>query len=139
MYALKPPSPQRSPQKPTRVARKARPKQQGSPYQAIAYETVAKLSVNVVLSLAAVSALVHLLPYRAAQETKVQELEAAVQSTSNRVQREREKFSYYFDPYQMRESMQELTDRIDPLRRRVVWQTPQPETAQTTPANPSQP
>lgn len=141
MYALKPPAPTPTPERPRRPKRRVKQvKRQKASYEAIAYEAAAKLSVNALLSVAAIGALMHLLPYRGAQETKIHELDAAVQSTSERLGREQEKFSYYFDSYQMRETMQELTDRIDPNRRRVVWKTPAPPTPPkaapaTVPAN----
>lgn len=124
MYALKPPPSNRPPSRSTRLVPKARLRKHRASYQAIAYETTAKLLVNVVLSVVAVSALVNLLPYRSSQVTKLQEMEAAVKSTSARVQRERARFSYYFDPYQARENMQQLTDRIDPTRKRIIWKIP---------------
>jgi hypothetical protein len=125
MYALKPTKPtsvQPSPGK--RVASRVKPRKRAAPYQAIAYEATAKLAVNVVLSVAAVVTLAHLLPYRSAQEVKLQELSAAVKTTGDRVQRVQSKFSYYFDPNQARESMQELTDRIDPARKQIIWKDP---------------
>lgn len=124
MYALKQPKPVQPPQRTPRVSPQARSRKRSHPHRAIAYETTAKLIVNVVLSVAAVSALVQLLPYRAAQEGKIQELEAAVKSTNQRVQGVQARFQNFFDPYQARENMQDLTDRIDPLRRRVIWKAP---------------
>lgn len=126
MYALKPPKAPQPPVRANRVARKAKPRQQSQPYRAIAYETTAKLVVNVVLSIAAVTALVKLLPYRSSQEGKLHELDAALQSTTHRVQGVQSRFQNLFDPYQARENMQELTDRIDPNRRRIFWKTPAP-------------
>jgi len=122
MYALKPPKPTNAqPRRGKRVAPRGKSRRRSTPYQAIAYETAAKLAVNVVLSVAAVMTLAHLIPYRSAQEVKLQELNAAVQTTGDRVQRVQSKFGYYFDPSQARESMQELTDRIDPSRRQIIW------------------
>lgn len=138
MYALKPPSPPPQHRRVSRVTRQAKPRQRNS-HRAIAWETTAKLTVNIVLSVAAVTALAQLLPYRSSQEVKLQELDAAVQSTHGRVQREQAKFSYYFDPYHARENMQELTDRIDPLRRRIIWKasvtTPTPVKPSDVPKN----
>lgn len=132
MYALKPPPPTPTSQRPRRTVRRLKQvRRQKGVYEAIAYEAAAKLSVNVLLSVAAIGALLHLVPYRGAQTTKIHELDAALESTSERLGREQEKFSYYFDSYQMRETMQELTDRIDPNRRRIVWKTP------ATPAKPA--
>jgi hypothetical protein len=135
MYALKPPTPKSRSARPLRVVPKAqapkaqasikaKPRKKTQPYRAIAYEAAAKLTVNAVLSIAAIGALFQLLPYRSSQEIKLQELQAAVKSTGNRVQQVQSKFSYYFDPSQARESMQELTGRIDPQRRQIVWKAP---------------
>ncbi|MBM0741456.1 hypothetical protein JOY44_07485 [Phormidium sp. CLA17] len=130
MYALKPPTPTPQSARPLRVVPKARakakPRRKTKPYRAIACETVAKITVNAVLSIAAIGALFQLLPYRSSQEIKLQELQAAVKSTGSRVQQVQSKFSYYFDPSQARESMQELTGRIDPQRRQIVWKAPAP-------------
>jgi len=124
MYALKPPNADQPPARGKRVARKVKSNQRSHPYRAIAYETTAKLAVNVVLSVAAIAALVQLLPYRASQVGKIQELDAAVKSTQNRVQTVQTRFQNFFDPYQARENMQQLTDRIDPMRRKVIWKAP---------------
>lgn len=125
MYALKPSKPTHvQPSRGRRVASRAKAHRRPNHHKAIAYEMTAKLTVNVVLSVTAVVTLAHLLPYRSAQEVKLQELNAAVRTTGDRVQRVQSKFSYYFDPSQARESMQELTDRVDPLRRQIVWKEP---------------
>lgn len=124
MYALKPQKTVQPPVRVRRVARKAKSQSQSHPYQAIAFETTLKLTVNVVLSVAAITALVKLLPYHASQEGKIQELDAALKSTNGRVQNVQTRFQNFFDPYQARENMQELTDRIDPNRRRIIWKTP---------------
>lgn len=135
MYALKPSRPQPQPVRPLRVVPKANSRQkQRQAYRAIVYEISAKLAVNVVVSVAATTALIQLIPYRSSQEVRLQELQAAVQSTSDRVQRVQSSFNYYFDPSQTREIMQEQSNRIDPQRRQIIWK--QPGTAQAeTPIN----
>lgn len=124
MYALKTPKPSQPPVRVRRVARKTKPQSNSHPYQAIVFEATLKLTVNVVLSVAAITALAKLLPYYASQEGKLQELDAALQSTNSRVQNVQTRFQNFFDPYQARENMQELTDRIDPNRRRIIWKNP---------------
>lgn len=136
MYALKTPKPVQPPvrspqerqqeQQRRRSVQRVRVRQSQAPHRAIAYETAAKLMVNVVLSTVAITALVQLLPYRASQAGKIQELEATLQSTGDRVKSVRDRFQHFFDPHQARENMQELTDRIDPNRRRIIWKTPSP-------------
>jgi hypothetical protein len=145
MYALKP-SPHRNSQparQPAKPRRRVKPKvklqRKSAPHRVIAYETTAKLAVNFTLSMAAIVALVQLLPYHSSQDVKLQELQAAVKLTGDRVQRVQSKFNNYFDPSQARENMQELTDRIDPSRRQIVWQTPAaPVSPQGTAQNPVQ-
>ncbi|MGI0488338.1 hypothetical protein ACN4EK_23080 [Pantanalinema rosaneae CENA516] len=125
MYALKPSRPQPQPVRPLRVVPKANSRQkQRHAYRAIVYEASAKLAVNVVVSVAATAALIQLIPYRSSQEVRLQELQAAVQSTSDRVQRVQASFNYYFDPSQTREIMQEQSNRIDPQRRQIIWKQP---------------
>lgn len=131
MYALKPPTPNQPPVRAKRVVRRAQTKTRSHPYRAIAVETGAKLAVNVILSMVAVTALFQLVPYRSSQVGKIQELDAAVQSTQSRVQNVQTRFQNFFDPYQARENMQQLTDRIDPMRRKVIWKAP----TATAPAN----
>jgi len=139
MYALKPPTPTQLPVRVKRVVRKVKARKQSDPHRTIAYEVSAKLVVNVVLSMAAVTALVQLLPYRAAQVGKIQELDAALQSTDNRVEGVQARFQNFFDPYQARQNMQDLTDRIDPLQRRVIWKAPAPATSPQKAAIPANP
>jgi hypothetical protein len=150
MYALKPVPPQpsrtrrakphgnparpalRQPGSPNGVAsaaqrlshQKQASQKQAQRHRTLAYETMAKLAVNLTLSGAAIVALVQLLPYHATQGIKLQELQAAVKITDGRVQRVQTNFTNYFDPSQARENMQILTDRIDPSRRQIVWKAP---------------
>jgi hypothetical protein len=83
-------------------------------------ETTVKLTVNVVLSTVAISALTQLIPYIDTQKTKLAEVQAAVKSTHDRLQHTQARFSRYFDPYQTKVLMQEQSDRIDPNQRQIV-------------------
>jgi len=125
MHALKSPVHYQS-SRPKRVHPKHTLRQPQQRHRALAYEITLKLAVNVLVSAAAIIALARLLPYNQAQESKLQELNATVKSTSDRVQRVRTEFSYYFDPHQARTIMQEQSDRIDPQRRPIVWTSPKP-------------
>jgi hypothetical protein len=128
MYALKPsPRHQPRPAKPRRrVKPKAKLQQKKASHRSMAYEATAKLAVNCMVSIAALVALTQLLPYHAAQDVKLRELQSAVKRTGDRVEGVQAKFSNYFDPSQARENMQDLTDRIDPSRRQIVWKNPTP-------------
>ena len=84
-------------------------------------ETVFKLSINVVLSAAAVSTLTRILPYQLSQQEKLQEIRAEVNVTEGRVNRLRDDFGRHFDPQQTRTIMQEQSNRVDPKQLQVVW------------------
>jgi len=127
MHALKPSyshlqsvSPQRT--VPHRQQRQhQRPQERRYPYRAVVVETTIKLSVNLVVSAAALSALAQLIPYRHAQEAKLKELQAAVQSSKDRLQQTRSTFSQYFDPYQTKAVMQQQSGRVDAQQRQIIW------------------
>ncbi|OCR01738.1 hypothetical protein BCD67_14050 [Oscillatoriales cyanobacterium USR001] len=92
-----------------------------NPHQAIAIESVAKLTANLVLSLFAASALVQLLPYHRSVQAKLQEIQGEVKLTQGRVDRAKAEFNRNFDPTQANTIMQEQSNRIAPNQRPVVW------------------
>jgi len=123
MYAIQPSPPPKKPQHPRRrLSRRSqvrvRPRQN---HRAIALETTAKILTNVVLSACAISALVQILPYQRAANEKWREIQAEVDQTQARVERQQEEFSRYFDPQQAQSIMQENGNRIDPRQRQIVW------------------
>jgi hypothetical protein len=97
-------------------------------HRAIALETSIKLTVNLVISGAAIAALTQLLPYSIAQQAKLQEVKAEVEITEKRVGRLKAEFNRYFDPRQAKSIMQEQTNRTDPNQRVVVLEV-EPESA----------
>lgn len=118
MNAIQQSQPHLQPSESRRVA--TRKRQQRHPYRAVAVETTAKLAVNVVLSAAAITALVQLLPYHMSQQTKLREINSEVKQTEKRVNRLQSDFSRYFDPRQAKTVMQEQSHRVDPSQRQVV-------------------
>lgn len=87
-------------------------------------ETTIKLGVNLILSGFAVSALIEILPqYRASYE-KLQDIEAEVKLTEQRVTKEQEEFSRYFDPKQTKSIMEEQGNRVDPTQKPIIWVEP---------------
>ncbi|MBW4470714.1 MAG: hypothetical protein KME45_09950 [Stenomitos rutilans HA7619-LM2] len=124
MHALKPSYLPPQPPKRVRTVSRSKIKQQRRPYRAVVIESTVKLSVNVTLSMVAISALTQLLPYRASQATKLQELQVTVRSTGERVQRVQERFNQYFDPAQTDANMQAQSNRIGTQQRRIVWSQP---------------
>ena len=109
---LQPVEPRRVPQRKSRNRR--------HPYRSMAVQTTAKLAVNVLLSAAAVSALVKLLPYYQFQQEKLQEIQTEVKLTQGRVNGLRTDFSRYFDPQQAKNIMQEQSNRVNPGQRPVI-------------------
>jgi hypothetical protein len=124
MHALQPPT-HLQPVQPVRRA-VARPQVRRSPHRSLAVEFTIKLTVNLVLSTVSIAALAQLIPYRSAQEAKLQEIQAAVQSAKVRTQQNQANFSHYFDPAQSKQLMQQHSNRIDPSQRPIVWQEPGP-------------
>lgn len=88
--------------------------------RALAIEIAIKLIANSVLSIAALAALVKLLPYQFSQQAKLQEIRLEVNETEAEVHTLRSNFHRYFDPTQAKKVMQEQSPRLDPNQRRIV-------------------
>ncbi|NEQ24405.1 MAG: hypothetical protein F6K28_35895 [Microcoleus sp. SIO2G3] len=140
MHAIRPPrrlqsvdSPRKAVPPRSKLRPSSRP-QQMQRHRARAIESSAKLGVNVILAIAAGTALVKLLPYGFAQQAKLQEIHGEVAIVKQRVDRLQTDFSRNFDPQQSKAIMQEQSSRIDPQQRPVIWVTPaQPAASVTAP------
>ncbi|MCU0537621.1 MAG: hypothetical protein MUD14_27360 [Hydrococcus sp. Prado102] len=88
--------------------------------RALAIEIAIKLIANSVVSIAALAALVRLLPYQFSQQAKLQEIRLEVNETEAEVNTLRSNFNRYFDPTQAKKVMQEQSPRLDPNQRRIV-------------------
>lgn len=131
MQAIQPTVPPLQPVKNSpRVVRRINKRPRPNPHHTLAAEAGVKLTVNIVISVCATSALIQLLPhYRAVQE-KLQEIQAEVNLTQGRVEKSRSEFNRYFDPSLAGSAMQEQTNRVDPQQRPVILQesgTPESE------------
>ena len=84
-------------------------------------ETTVKLGVNLVLSAFALSALIQMLPQHLSASEKLQDIRAEVKITEERVIKEREEFTRYFDPKQTKSIMQEQGNRIDPNQKPIIF------------------
>lgn len=122
---------QPEPKRRRRPLKSAQRLQKRHPYQGLAVETAAKLAVNLVLSAAAISTLLQLLPYHKTQQEKLQEIRAEVAKTEVRVNRLRSEFSRNFDPHQTKKLMEEMSYRVDPTQVQIVWKKPTAPTAAT--------
>ena len=120
MNAFQPSRPPLEPIQKRRVTpRKSRHLRQRS-YQVMALETTVKIGVNVVISVAAASALVQLLPYHWLQQDKLREIGTEVRFMEGRVNTLNTKFSQNFDPRENKTIMQQQSYRFDPNQRQVV-------------------
>ena len=104
-----------------RTASKARRLQRPNPHVVIATETTLKLTVNVVLSIVAVTALVQLLPHNRTGQEKLQQIQTEVKQTEARVKALRADFNRSFDPQQAKTIMQEHSHRTDPEQLQIIW------------------
>jgi cell division protein FtsB len=109
---------------PPKSRQKRHPKQQTKRHtrsdRALAIEIAIKLIANGVLSIAALAALVKLLPYQFLQQAKLQEIRLEVNETEAEVKTLRSNFNRYFDPTQAKKVMQEQSPRLEPNQRRIV-------------------
>lgn len=109
------------PPKTLQSKRRRPPKPPGNKHQELAIEIKLKIIANIILSLAAIAALVKLVPYQLAQQEKLQQVHQDVKEREARVGRLRQHFSRNFDPNQMRKIMQEQSPFIDIHQRRVFF------------------
>ncbi|MBD1907308.1 hypothetical protein NDI37_26305 [Funiculus sociatus GB2-A5] len=105
---------------PQRAVPRTQRQQRRHPNRGTLVETTAKLTVNIVLSSAAISALAQLLPYHMSQQAKLSDIQEEVKRTEKRVNRLSDNFRRYFDPQQAKSVMQEQSHRVDPSQRQVV-------------------
>ncbi|MEB3828179.1 hypothetical protein [Phormidium sp. CCY1219] len=131
MNALQQPTPHLTPVEPhRRRIRKRSPQQQQRhhPHRGLAVETTAKLAVNLVISVVAVSALAKLLPYQTLQQQKLQEIRAEVEHTEARVSRLQEELELLLAPEQTFQMMDRYSYRVDPNKISIVITPPKEET-----------
>lgn len=112
--------PQQQPTVTRRRVRRTSPTANRQPYRAVSGETTAKLFANIVISSAAVSGLVQLLPYQLSQQTKLQDIKKEVSRSEKRVTRLSSTFNRHFDPEQSQVVMQEQSNRVAKSQRRVI-------------------
>ncbi|MBD2183867.1 MULTISPECIES: hypothetical protein [Aerosakkonema] len=139
MNAIQPSRPPLQPVESRRVAQSRHRQKRNRANTAIALETTAKLTVNILLSSAAIVALVQLLPYHKSVQTKLQEIRGQVQQKEERVNRLQTDFGNLFDPKQAKTNMQDLSSRVDPARRKIVLldkDTQEPEEAEQAASSP---
>jgi hypothetical protein len=120
MNAFQPSRPPLEPIQKRRVVPRPRRHLRQRSYQVMALETTVKIGANVVISVAAASALVQLLPYHWLQQDKLREIRTEVKFMEGRVNTLNTKFSQNFDPRENKTIMQQQSYRFDPNQRQVV-------------------
>jgi uncharacterized membrane-anchored protein YhcB (DUF1043 family) len=90
----------------------------------------ARLGVNVLLGIIAISTLIKLVPYNLTQQKRLEEVRSEVVKLDERVDELRAEFDRHFDPHQSMHVMQEQSARVNPNQRQIVWLTPSATTAQ---------
>lgn len=120
MNAFQPSQPTLQPEKQSRsVPRPKRHLRQRS-YKILAIETSAKITVNLIIISAALSALSQLLPYHWLQQDKLREIRTEVKLMEGRVSDLKSEFSRNFDPTQADTIRQEQSYRFPPGQRQLI-------------------
>ncbi len=120
MNAIQPSRPPLQPIQRRRVAPRPKRHLRQRSYQVMGLETTVKIGVNVVISAAAVSALIQLLPYHWSQQEKLREIRTEVKLMEERVNKLQAEFSQNFDPRQAKSIMQKQGYRFDPNQLQIV-------------------
>lgn len=121
MNAFQPSRPPLQPIQHRRVTPRPKRRLRQRSYQVMAVETTAKIAVNLVISTAAISALIQLLPEHWSQQDKLRAITIDVKQMEERVYKLQAEFSRSFDPRQAKIIMQEQGYRFDPNQRQIVF------------------
>ncbi|MDR9403458.1 MAG: hypothetical protein RI580_08465 [Halothece sp. Uz-M2-17] len=95
-------------------------------YSGLTLEISAKILVNTVLAIAAMTAINKLIPNYQTQQSRLEEVQQEVEETQARVDELNQAFTRNFDPYQSEVILQEQTNQIKSNQRHVVWLEPKP-------------
>ncbi|MFM2063060.1 MAG: hypothetical protein RLZZ507_2730 [Cyanobacteriota bacterium] len=136
MNAFQPSRPPLQPEKQRRTVPRPKKHLRQRSYQIMALETSAKITVNLVIVTAAVSALTQLLPYHWLQQDKLREINTEVKLMEGRVNTLRAEFSRNFDPSQAHSIRQEQSYRFAPSQRQVVLINPDAKGAEQSDSTP---
>ncbi|WP_071516435.1 hypothetical protein [Geitlerinema sp. PCC 9228] len=90
-------------------------------HRTAALEATTKIAVNTLISVVAVSALAHLLPYQRQGYQQLQEMQGYLEKQESEVETLRSQFQRSFAPSATKRVMQEQTYLQDPQRRRILF------------------
>ncbi|MEA5581184.1 hypothetical protein VB620_07510 [Nodularia harveyana UHCC-0300] len=121
MNAIQPSRPPLQPIKKRRAVPRPKRHLRQRSYQVMAWETTAKIAVNLAISTAAVSALVQLVPYHLTQQERLREVRTEVKLMETRVDNLQKEFKRNFDPHQAQSIRQQQAYRFDPDQLPVVF------------------
>ncbi len=92
-----------------------------------AIKVAVKIAINGILSTAALTALIKLVPYHFSQEAKLREIRLEVSNTEKRVNELRQNFSINFATSETDSQMSNYSPKVEPNQMRVFWQSPTPK------------
>ena len=93
-------------------------------WQAIAFESSVKLTVNLLLAIIAATTIAKLVPYYRAQQARLTTLQASVEAAELKNTELRAQFNQNFDPTQAARIMQEQSGMGYPNQKQVIWTQP---------------
>ncbi|TAF03065.1 MAG: hypothetical protein EAZ77_17860 [Nostocales cyanobacterium] len=136
MNAFQPSRPPLQPVKQRRSVPRPKKHLRQRSYQIMALETSAKITVNLVMLTASISALTQLLPYHWLQQDRLREIRTEVKLMDERVNNLRSEFSRNFDPSQANSIRQEQSYRFIPSQRQIVLIDPDTKGAEQSDSTP---
>ncbi|MEM1311593.1 MAG: hypothetical protein AAGF98_19190 [Cyanobacteria bacterium P01_H01_bin.153] len=107
-------------------------------FRAVGWELTGRLTVNLMLTLVALAALIKLVPYHQTQRQVLQELEASIATLSAHNSGLRSDFARYFDPAQTSQVLQENGPQDSPQRVPIVWVDQRANPSAVTEPNPTE-
>ncbi|MDZ8189459.1 MAG: hypothetical protein RMX96_32060 [Nostoc sp. ChiSLP02] len=120
MNAIQPSNPPSQPIQKRRIVPRPKRHLRQRSYQVMAWESTAKIAVNLLITGVAVSALAQLVPYQSSQQQKLREITTEVKQMEGHVNNLQAEFSRNFDPQQAKSIRQQQGYRFDPKQRRVI-------------------
>jgi len=120
--------PQPRPTPPEQRRPRLRPKRlpRSASHRAIALESLFKLSVNSLLALVAIVALIQWVPLYASRQAELRQLQAEVRLIETRVQQLRADMTKEFDPARAKATAESETGRVPVRQRPIRWQSDRP-------------